>query len=344
MTVKRLLLVLGMTALLSTAAFVAREIEPAGSKMVTAAEKFLASLDEAKKKQATFEFDDSERYRYFFTPQQEMGKATRKGLPLSEMSEKQRALARELLRAGTSEVGFQKATTIMSLESILAALEKKGRIVRDPDWYFFSIFGPPSKTGKWGWRVEGHHLSLNFTLEGSKIVAATPFVMCANPAIVKGGDRKGTVALPESLQPYRDFLAALDDAQKKSARQAKLHAEVEENKAKPGVGKPTGLKADQLNDKQKSLLWKLIEGYAQRMPDEVAAAELRSIKETGMDQVYFSYAVEETRKGQPFSYRIQGPTFVIEFLNEQNDSAGNPANHIHSAWRNVNGDFGLGVK
>jgi hypothetical protein len=344
MTLKRLLLVACLMGLLGTAAFVAREAEGPGPKMTGAAEKFLAGLTDAQKKAATFDFDDKERLRYFFTPQQAKGKATRNGLPLAEMNEKQKALAHALLLAGTSEAGYKKATTIMSLESILAELETKGRIVRDPTWYFFSVFGTPSKTGKWGWRVEGHHLSLNFTLDGGKIVSATPFVMCANPAEVKGGKHKGTVALPESLAPYKDLVAALDDEQRKAARQEKLHSDVEENKPKPTVGEPVGLKAAKMNDKQKGLLWKLIEGYARRMPEAIAAEELAAVKKAGLDDVHFAYAVDEKRKGQPFSYRVQGPTFVIEFINEQNDSAGNPANHIHSAWRNVNGDFGLATR
>src|SRR5262245_6544364 len=118
MTLKRLLLVAMMAGLLGTAAFVAREAEGPGLKMTGAAEHFLAGLPDAQKKKATFDFDDKERFRWFFTPQQTGKKATRKGLPLSEMSEKQQELARALLRTGTSEAGFKKASAVMSLESI----------------------------------------------------------------------------------------------------------------------------------------------------------------------------------------------------------------------------------
>src|SRR6202043_1913153 len=121
------------------------------------------------------------------------GKALRKGLPLEEMTDRQKDLARDLLKAGTSEGGFKEAATIMSLESILAALEakRKSKMVRDPQWYFFTLFGAPAKTGKWGWRVEGHHLSLNFTIEGAQVVASTPCFFGANPAEVKSGPEKG---------------------------------------------------------------------------------------------------------------------------------------------------------
>ena len=160
--------------------------------MTGAAERFLASLDAKQKTKAAYDFDDKERTNWYFTPQQKDRKATRKGLPLEDMSEKQKELAVDLLKAGTSEGGFKEATTIMSLESILAKLEaKKGQMVRDPQWYFFTLFGTPSKTGKWGWRVEGHHLSLNFTIDGGKVVSATPAFMGANPAEVKSGEKKG---------------------------------------------------------------------------------------------------------------------------------------------------------
>ena len=82
-------------------------------------------------------------------------------------------------------------------------------------------------------------------------------------------------------------------------------------------------------------------GFADRMPDEVAQFEMDRVEKAGTDQIHFAFAQETEKRGKPYTYRVQGPTFVIEFLNVQPDSAGNPANHIHSAWRNLQGDFGL---
>jgi hypothetical protein len=341
MTAKRLLLALGLTALLAGAGFVAREAEGPGVRMAGAAERLLAGLDAKQKAKASYAFDSKERTRWYFTPQQENRKTLRKGLPLVELTEKQKDLAKELLKSGLGQDGYKHASTIMSLESILAKLEKGGRLVRNPEWYFFTFFGTPSKTGKWGWRVEGHHLSLNFTLEGGKVVSATPYFMGANPAVVKSGDRKGLQALPETEKPFRDVLAALDDEQKKAARQEKLFPEIAEAVTKPPVGAPKGIAAAKLDAKQKAALMKLVKGYAARMPPEAAAYELGKIEKAGFDKVYFAYAIAEEKPGKPTSYRVQGPTFVIEYLNEQADSAGNPANHIHSVWENVKGDFGL---
>jgi hypothetical protein len=334
---------------LAVAGFVAAAIissqepeKPAGARMTDAAERFLASLNADQKARAVFAFDDKERTNWNFVPlQDKQGKPTRKGLRLEEMTAEQKKLALELVRAGTSKDGFTQATTIMSLESILADLEKsRGGLVRNPEWYFFSVFGTPGKTGKWGWRVEGHHLSLNFTLDGNKVIGATPYFFGANPAEVKAGDRKGLRTLPEAEDFARDLFESLTDEQKKVAFQPKQFPEIEQGKPIPNVGAPLGLPAAKMDDKQKAILQKLLKGYLGRMPPDVADVERAALLAAGVEKIHFAFAREDAKPGKPYTYRVQGPTFVIEFLNVQSDSANNPANHIHSAWRNVKGDFG----
>jgi hypothetical protein len=337
MRLHRLLLALVATAALFGIAYLGHTAETPGVKMTNAAGKFLDSLKEEQKGKAVFDFDDKERTRWFFTPQQDRNKnATRKGLRLEEMTDDQKKLALDLVRAGTSDSGYTKATTIMSLESILHDLEKNGAMVRNPGWYFFTVFGNPTKTGKWGWRVEGHHLSLNFTLEGGKVLGSTPAFFGANPARTKDGKR----TLPEAEDLAIDLLKSLDQGQESVALQKDLFPEIEEAKTEPHVGAPKGLPAAKMTGKQKDVLHKLLEAYTDRMPPEVAEMELKQVKEAGLDKVHFAYA-GGTEEGKPHTYRVQGPTFVIEFLNVQKDSAGNPANHIHSCWRNIKGDFGL---
>jgi hypothetical protein len=94
-------------------------------------------------------------------------------------------------------------------------------------------------------------------------------------------------------------------------------------------------------DKQRDLLMKLVQAYAERMPPEVAQTEPAEVKAAGLEKMHFAFAQDAAKPGKPFTYHVQGPTFVIEFLNVQSDSAGNPANHIHSCWRNLKGDFGI---
>src|SRR5438874_12911372 len=218
MKLRRMLLALVITGALVGVAYVGQTSEPAGVRMVTAAEKFLDSLDKEKRDKATLAFDDKERTNWAFTPQQDKEKrSTRKGLPLVEMSEEQRKAAFDLLRAGTSPEGAKKATTIMSLENILHDLEKNGAMVRNPGWYFFTVFGTPSKTGKWGWRVEGHHLALNFTVDGGQVIGVTPALFGANPASVKAGPRQGLRTLPEAQDLAQNLFKSLDDEQRKVA-------------------------------------------------------------------------------------------------------------------------------
>jgi hypothetical protein len=227
----------------------------------------------------------------------------------------------------------------MSLESILHELEKGGRTVRNPAWYFFTVFGTPSKTARWGWRVEGHHLALNFTVDSGKVVGATPAFFGANPATVMTGPRKGLRTLPETEDRARELFQLLDDKQQKIAHQSQNFPEIKEGVAESGVTEPKGLPVSQMNDRQRALLLKLVRSYVERMPSDIAALEMARVEQAG-DKTYFAFA-GGTEPGKPHSYRIQGPDFVVEYLNVQSDSAGNPANHIHSAWRYIQGDFGL---
>jgi hypothetical protein len=342
MKLTRCMLAGTILAALVGVALVSQSVEPEGGKMAVAADKFVTTLSAEQKAKAVFDFDSKERTNWHFVPLQTRDKkSTRKGLPLEDMSAKQREAALELLKTGTSATGYVQATTIMELETILRELEKRGSMVRNPGWYFFTIFGTPSRTGKWGWRVEGHHLSLNFTLDKGKIISATPAFFGANPATIKQGPRKGHQTLAAAENLAKELFGSLDADQKKVALQPRQFKEIEQAVVKPGVGPPVGLIAAKMNDKQRGLLAQLVKAYANRLPEAVAAAEMARVEKAGIDKVHFAFAQEADKPGKPFTYRVQGPTFVVEFLNVQGDSAGNPANHIHSAWRNLQGDFGI---
>jgi hypothetical protein len=189
--------------------------------------------------------------------------------------------------------------------------------------------------------VEGHHLSLNFTLDKGAVVSATPAFFGANPATIKAGPRQGERTLEGAEKFAVELFEGLDEKQKSVARQAKQFPEIEQAVKFPGVGGPVGLPADKLNAKQKELLMKLIKNYAGRMPEDVATVQMDRLNNAGVDKIHFAFAREEDKKGKPYTYRVQGPTFVIEFLNIQEDASRNPANHIHSSWRNIEGDFGI---
>ncbi len=154
MKLVRLSLALAALTTFAGLAYVAQQTESSGISMAQAAQNFLEGLKPEQKTQASFPFDSKERTNWNFTPQQDnkTRKATRKGLPLEEMTADQKKAALLLVKAGTSEKGNVTATTIMSLENLLKELEKNGAMVRNPEWYFFTVFGTPGKTGKWGWR------------------------------------------------------------------------------------------------------------------------------------------------------------------------------------------------
>lgn len=342
---KSLKLTLALFALVAVAglAYVGQRGEGSGANMVSAAQAFVGTLTADQKKQATFDFDDKERFNWHFIPLQDTKtrKYTRRGLPLEEMTAEQKKAALALLKAGTSESGNATVRTIMSLEAILLEQEgPKSAMVRNKDWYFFTIFGTPSKTGKWGWRLEGHHLAMNFTMQGEQVVSSTPCFFGANPAEVKGGPDKGKRILPEAEDYARELYKSLNDDQKKLAHQPKHFGEPGALLKKPKVEKAVGLAASQMTKDQKDTLIKLIRSYTGRMPADVAAQEMKMVREGGLDKIHFAFT-GSAAAGQGFTYRVQGPSFLVEFLNIQADSAKNPANHIHSCWRRIDGDFGL---
>ena len=314
--------------------------QPSAVAMADTAAKFLATLTPAEKAKAQFPFDDANRHKWYFTPKQKDKQPTRIGVRFETFNSAQKDAALALLRSGLSKSGYDQAVTIMAMESLLLELEgPDGSMGRNPGWYFVSVFGEPSATGPWAWRVEGHHLSVNVTLDKGRVVSATPLMLGINPAEIRDGDRKGFRTMPEVEDPAKELIASLTDDQRKLARQVKQHTEIREGFADAAVGAPAGVPVSKLTAAQKATLMKLVEGYANRHPADIAIAETARVKGTDPDALYFSYCVLEDKPGQPYTYRIQGPTFVAEFLNEQKDSAGNPANHIHSVWRRLPADF-----
>lgn len=297
--------------------------------MSDTANAFLNSLSAEQKGKAVFEFKDDERLNWHFIPK------TRKGLPLKQMSHDQRHLAHALLSAGVSQQGYIKATSIMSLEEILKVMENDTAGRRDPEQYFFSIFGTPSETGTWGYRVEGHHLSLNWTVAQNR-VSSSPMFYGTNPAEVKEGPRKGLRVLGREEDLGRAVLQSLTPEQKKTAVVAEVAYKdiftMADRKAAL-KGQPNGLPVSKMNAKQREALNALLEEYALNVPEQAAQTRLDQIKKAG-NNMFFAWA-GSGEKGQGHYYRVQAPSFLVEYDNTQNNN-----NHVHSVWRDYNGDFG----
>lgn len=329
--------------MLSSAAFGILNFRPAGRDMTQAAQQFLADLSEQQQLQATMAFDDPARLDWHYIP-----KDKRKGLQIKDMDQNLRKRAHALLASGVSALGYEKAVTIMSLEEILRELEKerKGAPLRDPERYYFTVFGKPGATGRWGWSVEGHHLSLNFVVEDGELTALTPAFYGANPAEVKTelgfGPKQGTRVLRDEEQLAFELLDSLSEEQRRIAVLAEKAPADIRAAGQPHApnAPPEGVPAAKLKPDQVETLWALLRAYTDKMPAENGEARIAEVRDAGIDKVYFAWA-GAGKPGVGHSYRVQGPTFVIEFNNTQPDASGNLANHIHAVWRQMAGDFGL---
>lgn len=335
-------------ALLLLAVFVAAapalmRPSPPGSEMTAAAAKYLGSLSEEQRAVSQLTFDTPQRVQWHFIPKDE-----RKGLQIKHMNPEQREAAHALLRSCLSKLGYTKATQIMKLEALLKELEKgrSGGPLRDDERYYFTVFGTPSVEEKWGLSIEGHHLSLNFVVDQGAVTSSTPTFFAANPATVKEQVLEG---FPRGLQVLKDeeelafeLVGALTDEQKKLAVIAdKAPREIRAaGEPQPPQDKAEGISAEQLQPAQRKLLQQLVLAYARNLPEPIARERMQAIGAAGVKHVHFAWAGAQ-EPGVGHYYRIQGPTFLIEFVNTQPDAAGNPANHIHCVWRDMKGDFAL---
>ncbi len=309
----------------------------AAQQMAETANAFLTSLPEAPKAKAQFPFTDEERINWHFIPRE------RKGLSIKEMSQEQRLLAHALLNTGLSYRGYIKAVTIMSLEEILYAIEGAGdeskreaaRLKRDPERYFFSIFGVPGMTGIWGWRVEGHHLSLNFTIKDGQLMRATPSFFGSNPGEVRIGARNGLRVLGQEEDLGRKLVQSFSDAQFKKALVNETAPKEMLTEAKKAVTPltPNGISDEELSVDQKKALHLIIREFLFRIRPDIAEESWQEILSSG--PVHFAWAGGRESK-QPHYYSVQGKTFLLEYDNTQND-----ANHVHTVWRDFDSDFGI---
>ncbi len=301
----------------------------AASLMAECANRFLAALDADQRGKATFPFDTDERMNWHFIPKE------RKGLPLREMTPYQKHLASALLAAGLSQAGYIKAVTIMSLEDVLKIMENASGEHRNPEKYYFSVFGTPSDSGPWGYRVEGHHLSQNYTVVNGKVIDG-PCFFGANPAEVRQGPRKGLRTLAWEDDLGIELIHALDEQQQKVAIvDPTAYRDILTAASRKAAlqGQPSGLSASKMDRKQFDTLMALMEEYARNVPDELARGRMAQIDKASRN-IHFAWSGGINRGDRRY-YRVQSPSFLIELDDTQDN-----ANHIHSVWRDFTGDFG----
>ena len=321
---------LSQLAVLSARARSVADSQVVIKEMTAAANNFLAALATEQAAKATYALTDNERFNWHFIPRE------RKGLPLKEMTPEQKHLAHALLSTALSHRGYLKASTIMSLEQVLRDLEQGRGPTRDPELYFVTLFGKPDPKATWGWRVEGHHLALNFMIVDGKEISVTPSFLGSNPGEIREGPRKGLRVLGAEEDLARQLVRSLNDEQKKVAIYTNTAPReiITGNDRKAKALMPMGISAAKLNKAQTELLWQVIKEYVYRDRPELADQDLKRIKKGGAKNLHFAWAGSvEPKEGH--YYRVQGPTFLMEYDNTQNN-----ANHIHAVWRDFEHDFG----
>ncbi len=312
--------------------------EPSGVKISHAAEGFLKTLTDGQRKQATFGYDSKERLNWHYIPRE------RKGLPLRDLEGDARKAAHVLIRSSLSDAGYDQALNVMSLEEILYLLEggdrETRRARRDPGKYYISIFGTPSTEGTWGWRLEGHHISLNYTIVDGRVVASTPEFFGANPALVDAGPKRKIRILGPEEDIARQILLLCDREQAKVLHiSPKAPDDIRSRGTlQPVTAAPVGLPVSRMSAAQKKLVGQLLAEYLKNMPSDIEQERREKINKAGIGNIHFAWWGDK-QPNKRHAYRVQGPTFVIEYNNTQNN-----ANHLHTIWRDMAGDFNLPLK
>ena len=354
--------------------------------MAGAATDLIAALDDDQRALACFPFDDEhERTRWYYTPN------AREGVPLGKLSSHQERLAHKLVATGLSAGGYVTASTIIGLENTLDALEEwrtrwypeRGR---DPGKYFVSIFGEPG-CFPWGWRFEGHHVSLHYTLaptgDGGLLITPIPTFFGSDPArapfVGASGDLRPLAgeeelaralvhSLPSALRanaiisdvPPPDIVMAnrariVDGASPIPAAQlmgramtVERQAQIDEWHKKLGLTAhhfelfrysttPKGVPAGVMPEDARRRFRDLLRQYVDRMPAAIARVEMEKLTGAAFDALHFAWA-GPVESGRAHYYRLQGPRLLVEY-----DKVQREANHIHSVWRDPQGDFGYDI-
>jgi len=306
--------------------------DAAGGRIAAAFRAWLESLPPEQRSQALFPFDHRERFDWHYTPRR------RDGVALRDMAMRPKALALAAVTSALSEAGSQKVVDIMRLEAVLRQIETFG-FNRDPENYLVTVFGAPGDTGRWGWRFEGHHLSINMTFRDGVLAGATPMFLGANPAVVPTGHLQGLEVMASEIGAARRLLDSLDAGQRDTARIA--DRPFGDIVAGPGredsLAIPEGLATGAITTAQTDALGTLIEHYAGTLAPELAQMELRRVRGAGLEGMRFAWA-GAFEPGRPHYFRVHGPAVLIEYDNSRND-----ANHIHSVWHDPGNPFGRDV-
>lgn len=321
-----------LTCFLSVYYLISYQISSASEEvrqLVSATNEFLTSLDKNQIKVARLNFEDKSREDWHYIPK------ARKGLAWRDMNEQQKTLSWDIFDLALSKSGMSKTEGVIELEKILWQRSNHSEF-RDPGRYHVTIFGNPGSTSDWGASLEGHHLSINLTIADGRKVFVTPSFFGANPDNVQEGSNAGLRPLRGEADQALKLFHMLDSDQQKITHTAdKAPREIFTNSKREVRALPElGLPASEMNEAQVTQLRLLLVEYIGRYRAPLVEDDWQKIESAGIEKIYFAWA-GSTEEGEPMYYRLQGPTFIMEYVNVQNGS-----NHSHTVWRDFENDFG----
>ncbi len=322
-------------------------------QMKAGAVAFLASLSEEERNLAMFTLDDEvQRTNWSNLP---ASIYERQGIRIGDLTEAQRVLVHELIRASTSSQGYLKISGLIWMDEILhdqsqKRLEEEGgndffrRLVESWGWenFWVSIFGEPATDANWGWMISGHHMTANFTVVDGQ-VAFTPTFLGSEPYEVKQGEFAGWRALSHEVERGFELMQSLSESQRKQAIIGdEIPRDILEGPGrKQSLEKFEGIAASELSAQQIKLLHYLIQEYVNNADHDAAEAQLAKIEHDGMDKLYFSWIGPTHDITQRFYFRVHGPSILIEYIRERGiGSETGAANHVHSIVRDPGNDYG----
>ncbi|HAV14440.1 MAG TPA: hypothetical protein DCX06_13260, partial [Opitutae bacterium] len=321
----QLLLILALYLPATTHAHESDLIEP----MAAAVTAYLDSLDGAQLKQTRVPFTSQQRSDWHYVPKQ------RKGLPWAAMTPEQKHLSKQVFVIVFSESGHDKAKGVIGAEHVL--WERSGRSkYRNPENYFITVFGEPSTTKSWGVAIEGHHLSINLTVVDGHEVFVTPSFMGSNPDRYTHNESMQKRPLAAEADQALKLIAMLNTEQLSKAKISEdpIREIITRGDRKVAAFAPSGLLAAEMTREQVDQLRVLILEYVARYKTLIADDDMGKIDAAGFEKITFTWAGSK-EQSKPMYYRVQGPTFLLEYANVQNEG-----NHSHSVWRDFENDFG----
>lgn len=299
------------------------------------ANKFLNALNATQRKKALYDFNNAERYSWHFVPMND-----RKGVPVNELDASQRKNGFDLLKMYLSDKAFKQTQEIMQLETVLKEIEQRQADdhYRDPGNYYFIFFNLPADSTAWGWRFEGHHISFSFSTINNRMISGTPGFLGSNPAVLLSGAEKGKEILKDEAALGFELIQSLSAQQQGIAIMSKdVPGDIfTSNSRTVLIRDEHGILYGDLEKKQQQIFLQLLSVYINRYSKKFADDMMQEIENADLRKLRFAWIGSPDHiPGQPYYYRIIGPTIIIELDNTQNS-----ANHIHTVVRDLNNDFG----